>query len=129
MNFYKIKKPLKIFFQFKTKNNFQILSNSNIVSKPKTEDYINFYEIINKPTKIQILENTLKTDPLKNNTLQFPIENNSCIIPNVLILSKIGTEAYIEFDEISIKIEDEEYKTMRFVIPSSSIITYNIISK
>lgn len=65
----------------------------------------------------------------KDKLLHFTIENDSCFIPNVHILSKLGKEAYIEFDEISIKIKNKEYKnkTMRFVIPSSSIITYNLI--
>jgi len=80
---------------------------------------------INKTLKLHKLQDPEKDDGF----LHFPIKNESCIIPNVHILSKLGTEAYIEFefDETSIKIEDKEYKTMRFVIPSSSIITYNLI--
>jgi len=78
---------------------------------------------INKTLKLYKVKDPKKEDGF----LHFPIKKESCIIPNVLILSKLGTEAYIEFDEINIKIKDKEYKTMRFTIPSSSIITYNLV--
>jgi len=118
-----------------------VISNSIAIGKPEDVNSTYWFFTVGLISflSITVLTNTASTFPkaimktykLGNiETSSIIVDKQSCNTinnPNVLILSKLGTEAYIEFDEINIKIKDKEYKTMRFTIPSSSIITYNLV--
>ena len=86
--------------------------------------------VLNKQSCININKSIkfhLAQIPDTNKVRQFPIENNSCIIPNINILSRLGKESYIE---IRIKTKEKKRKELmafRTLIPTSSIIQYNII--
>ena len=67
-----------------------------------------------------------QTKSNKNNqATKVEIENDLCIFPKINVLSKLGKEAYVEAD---INTSSKKEKTIRFTMPSSSIISYNPIN-
>lgn len=72
--------------------------------------YMKFYQVKND-----------RDDQLK----QVKIENDLCVFPKMHILSKLGKETYVK---VKVKTLDKKEKTIKFTLPSSSIVSYNPIN-
>jgi predicted transcriptional regulator len=67
----------------------------------------------------------------KGKILKFEIKNDICTLPDVLILSRLGEESYLEKKTHTCKYSNKKEETecnMRFPISSSSIKTWNLIT-
>ena len=89
---------------------------------------------INKLLKFHRVKKEAKNDnekETKDDENYFSIENDSCIIPNMNILSRIGKESYVEIYNLKAKRENgkKEQINIRFPIPSSSIKKWNLINR
>lgn len=63
-----------------------------------------------------------------NKILQFKIENDSCVIPDVYILSKLGKEFYIEINGVRTENKKKQDISIKFPISSSDVTTYSQIT-
>ena len=65
----------------------------------------------------------------KDQIIQYEIEDETCIISNMNILSRIGKESYVQINKINIEEGKGEKDNIRFPVPSSSIKRWNLINQ